>query len=263
MADFEDRFKDISKRAGSIAKDVGERLREANAARSHQAQTAPVQTSPHVSALQTEPMSDPFPFEKVRKSPKGTYVEHEGDGVVMLRVRAVVRFWWMLPYPLALITVFGSLPLGAFIGTAFNPYSPFEQAAWASWFNTSMFMVPVLLLAATVVSYFSTHVWIRFTATKDYVRVNRKYYRRDQYGGMRIGYEIKTRSGVLKNDFHDLTLGMQALRLSYGPWGEDLPYLVNSYHAPAIVIWLNLKMNQVIGPVSSPAETGERKQTFG
>ena len=45
-------------------------------------------------------------YVPLRQTPKGTYIEEQGEGTVTLRVKAVVRFWWLLPYGLLAATVF-------------------------------------------------------------------------------------------------------------------------------------------------------------
>lgn len=204
-------------------------------------------------------------FLPVRQTPKGTRIEVDRPGEVQVRFRAVVRFWFALPYVLGLITLFGSVPLGGFIGYFFNPFDGYRsQGAWQSWMSFWLFSTPILFLAATIISYRLTHLWVKLVATQHYIRVGSYYFDRTKYGGMRIGYEIKTTGNLLKNDFHDLSIGMQALRLSYGPWGEDLPYLVNKYHANEIVLWLNIMIARTMARPAGPTDTatGQRPQAF-
>ena len=43
----------------------------------------------------------------------------------------------------------------------------------------------------------------------------------------------------------DHFMGVSGLRVAYGRWGDDLDYMVNKYHAPEYVVW----MNEVIAEV--------------
>lgn len=175
----------------------------------------------------------------VRSSPKGTRLETQTEDTVVLRFRAAIRFWWMLPYVLLGITAFGSLPLGLFIGTYMNPSG--YAAGFNQFFSASLFWTPVVLLGLTIFSWYATTPWVTVVANRKHILVGPYYFSRDHYSGVRIGYEIQTTSGILKNGFDDLSLGLQGIRVGYGPWGEDLPYLVNKYHASEIVLWLNFK----------------------
>jgi hypothetical protein len=104
--------------------------------------------------------------------------------------------------------------------------------------------------------------WITLIATPQYIKVGKLYFDRGHYGGMRIGYEIDTGMALLKNDFHDLGVGLQALRLSYGLWGEDLPFLVNRYHAAEIVIWMSYMISLTEAGKDPTPQTGVRSQQY-
>lgn len=196
-------------------------------------------------------------FQPVRSSPKGTRVETQSEGSVTLCFKAAIRFWWPLPYAVIVCAVVVGLPLGWILGaTLRSPFEPYNGGP--------LFWTIAIFAAATVASFRLTRPWVKLVANKRYIHIGPYYFDRDHYGGMRVGYELQTGASVLKNDFHDLSIGLQAIRLTYGPWGEDLPYLVNGYHANAIVLWLNLMIASVdeppVGPTSS--EHGKRTQAF-
>jgi hypothetical protein len=203
-------------------------------------------------------------FEKPRLTPKGTMIEAQSDDTVTLRFQAVIRTWWILPYLMLPITIVGSIPLGLFIGTFMNPGYPYIGGpVWQGFFNSALWLTPVAMAAANYALWRWTRPFVRMFANRRYIQVGSKYFERQHYGGMRLGYEIQTTAGVLKNDFHDLAIGLQGIRLSYGPWGEDLPYLVNSYHANEIVLWLNFKIGETAEPATPPvSHSGNRPQSF-
>jgi hypothetical protein len=203
-------------------------------------------------------------YEKPRLSPKGTIVEAQSDDSVTLRFRAALRTWWVLPYIMLPITIVGSIPLGLFIGTYMNPVNMFQhQSAWQGYFNTALWGTPVAMVIATYLVWRWTQPLVKVVANRQYIQVGSQYFERENYGGMRLGYEIETSMGLLKNDFHDLSIGLQGIRLSYGRWGEDLPYLVNSYHANEIVLWLNVKIGETEAAIAAPvSQTGNRPQSF-
>jgi len=168
-----------------------------------------------------------------RSTPKGTTLVKQSDDEVIMTVRYVLQFWWpWLPVALLAFTIVGAAPLGSFIGVAISD--------WDSNRVPGTVMVFVLgSLIATIIAYRNTRGEVPIVAQADKIKVGDKVFDRRHYGGMRMGYTVESDDGALKNDFLDQQMGYAALRLSYGRWGEDLPYLVNKYHAPEIVIWMN------------------------
>lgn len=192
-----------------------------------------------------------------RDSPKGTRVISQTPEAVVLQFRAALRTWWIVPYVMLPIVIIGCLPLALFVGTYLNP----RQSS--AWLVGSLFWVPVLLIGANIALFLLTQRWVKLIATREYILVGSQFFRRADFGGMRIGYVIEFDRAILKNDFQDISLGLQGLRLVYGPWGEDLQYLLNRYHAPEIVLWLNMMIDATAAP-SAPkvSETGVREQKF-
>ena len=74
---------------------------------------------------------------------------------------------------------------------------------------------------------------IRITADHENIRVHNRIYAWGRAEGFRLGYSL---GGVERVDKQGPYAG---LRLAYGPWGDDLPFLVRHYYAPAYVVFLN------------------------
>ncbi len=203
-----------------------------------------------------KPMSDNT--EDIRATPKGTKLIKKADDEVIMTVRYVLQFWWpWLPIALLLFTIFGALPVGTAVGAFISD--------WQSNRIPGTIVVFVLgSIAATVLAFRRTRGEVTVIVHDDKIKFGDKVYDRRHFGGMRIGYTVESTDGSLKENFLDQQMGYAALRLRYGRWGEDLPYLVNKYHAPEIVIW----MNELIDGVGAPppkdidASQGLRAQIF-
>lgn len=192
-------------------------------------------------------------YVEVRSTPKGTVIKRNSKDEFIAEIKCALEFWfWVAP-----VTIF----------IIFILLTPFTISMIFSWNPTIKILGVILLLGsigALVFSIVRTRFWVKVIVQKDAIKFGDKTYDRQHFGGMRIGYSIETDDNALKNDFFDKSMGMSALRLCYGRWGEDLPYLVNKYHAAEIVIWLNEHIDAVGAPApreNAPSE-GRRKQTF-
>jgi len=218
-------------------------------------------------------------FVKLRDRPKGTKLIRATNDTVKVKFKAAVRFWWKLSWLLWPLYIAATV-FGFGIAAGSNFYRRIAEARTNFLFDEGIIDVLGIVLQslllglqnaiawAIVVSPIAwlimvlTRPWVRVYADREKVVVGRQSFDRRHFGGLRIGYEIKTGDALLKNDFHDLDIGLQGLRLVYGPWGEDLPYLVNKYHANEIVLWLNLMIDQTIVQTQTTGQSGQREQRF-
>ena len=187
-------------------------------------------------------------FEPIRQHPVGTRIVSHSEQEVVVVIKSAVRFWcWFAPgafFTLAVVAI----PIGGWLG-----FLIYEASLHQSWqfnprratdfgINGAIFL-PTACLGAAAWSYFAFRPWVKVTVNANEIRFGDKLFDRRWFGGFRIGYktsEADLRSSIISDRF-----GVTLLRLSYGPWGEDLKYLVDSYYASAIVIWLN----DIIGSV--------------
>jgi hypothetical protein len=203
------------------------------------------------------PRVSPDRFEKVRETPKGTRLVKLREGeFVVLKFRAAIRFWYLVAFAAvpAVFVLGGPIGFAASLIFRTGPYGLPNTGAY--------FWVFVILSVLAYLAIRRAYPWVTLIATPQYIKVGKLYFDRGHYGGMRTGYEISTSAGLLKNDFHDLGIGLVALRLSYGLWGEDLPYLVNRYHGAEIVIWMNYMIGLAEAEKEPSPQTGVRSQQY-
>ena len=115
-----------------------------------------------------------------------------------------------------------------------------------------------LLLAATWYIARLIYPRITITANHDTITVHNRAYAFAKSGGFRIGYSLGGVERVSRQGFYG------GFRISYGTWGDDLPFMVRHYYAPAYVIFLN-DLLQAIEPQDTPdkmAESGIKTVLF-
>ena len=95
------------------------------------------------------------------------------------------------------------------------------------------------LIAATWVVWWAAFPRIRITADQKEIRVHGRQYGWDTAKGFRLGYSL---GGVERTDSQGFYAG---LRMAYGPWGDDLPFMVRDYYAPAYIMFLNQALQSV------------------
>lgn len=98
---------------------------------------------------------------------------------------------------------------------------------------------------------------------RETIDVNGMLFDRKHTEGFRIGYKVEG-SGDQVESWDAKGVGFKTLRLSYGPWGEDLPYMANAYHAIEYVNWMNAIIAEVgkPAPAATDVGSGRREQAF-
>ena len=76
-------------------------------------------------------------------------------------------------------------------------------------------------------------------ADRDKITVGKFRYSWDYAQGLRTGYSV---GGGEKDSKQWKFAG---LRMAYGPWSHDLPYLVNDYYSAAYIVWVNQLLETV------------------
>lgn len=166
----------------------------------------------------------------------------------MFELKTVRKFWWAVAPMIASVVAALLLPLSAILAVA--SADPFRGSPP----QFLLFGVIALAMGLALIYYsiIITRPWIRIEGTKEHIRVYgkdaTKTFDRAHFGGMRSGYSIQTESAVLSSDFTSSNFNLAGLRVSYGPWGEDLPYLINGYHSVGLILWMNMALGSVDMP---------------
>jgi hypothetical protein len=210
-----------------------------------------------------------YGYVPVRQHPKGTKLIIQGRNDVHLQFKAAVRFWWKFYYVMLAVCV-GATFFGGLVGFGVamsNLSSMARRGVFTDPGSIEIYIGAiigfVIAVIPTIYVYRWTHPWVDVHADSKSIKVATFRFDRRYYGGFRVGYELQTTVGMLKNDFHDIDLGLQGLRFCYGQWGEDLPYLVSKYHANEIVMWINQKIAETEPKATAPVtESGQRPQRF-
>ncbi len=110
------------------------------------------------------------------------------------------------------------------------------------------------LLGLVLGLHFIAYPNVKVIATKQGIKFGNLLLNRQYYGGVAIGYDRRSKEGPAYSQ----------LRIIYGPWGEDTPYMLKSYKAKMILSWINLMIDSTAEPIESEHETdyGEREQAF-
>lgn len=199
-----------------------------------------------------------------RKTPVGTWVESVTPEHAIVRVQSVIHFWcWFAPTSLSVLA-FLLVPVGGFIGVELyknsRPNYQFRSVeAFYAGINGAA-LIFCVFIGLAIWTYFSNRPKVKIEITPDYIRYGDKVFDRLHAGGMRIGY--KSDDADLATSITDDRFGVTRLRLVYGRWGEDLKYMVNTYHAEEIVIWLNEVIDQVgaVEPTGDDAGAGRKTE---
>lgn len=148
------------------------------------------------------------------------------------------RSWWFL-------AILGLFALWAIALPLLVPLS-ISGGSWNGrnfvepYFNPLLFVMWLaLLLGATWAVWWWAFPRIRITADHEAIRIHGRRYDWDKAKGFRLGYSI---GGVEREEKQGPYSG---LRMAYGPWGDDLPFMVRNYYAPAYIIFMNQALQSV------------------
>lgn len=201
---------------------------------------------------------------KPRETPVGvTLVSYSKDHAIV-RVKSVVHFWcWFAPLAFVLSTLF-VVPFGAWISWQSYRSSvewfdfKAEQAVSAS--ITGGLIAFGLCVAGAIFAFIKNRPDVTVEITPDLIRYGETVFDRKFFGGMTIGY--KSDEAEIRTNITDDRFGVTRLRFNYGSWGEDLKYMVNSYYAVEIVIFLNQVINAVgvVEPTGDNANQGKKTE---
>ncbi|AFO87181.1 hypothetical protein PGA2_c11740 [Phaeobacter inhibens 2.10] len=164
-----------------------------------------------------------------------------------MTVQAAIQYWCIAAPIACLLSIFVSVPIGGMIGynVSFDQYNRLVGDVFSNFFWGGFWGAALSLVAAGT-AYSMTRPIVRVVVDKDYVRFGSYKFDRRFASGMRIGYssdDVELSKTVTQPRF-----GVTVLRFGYGPWGEDMKYMVNAHYASDICNW----MNEVIDSVGAP-----------
>jgi hypothetical protein len=163
----------------------------------------------------------------------------EGQSVSII-IPTARRTWWIVAV-LGLLAFWAiALPLLVPFSMAGGFYDRGSNAYVDPYFNPLLFAFYLLpLLGVTWLVWWAAFPRIRITADQKEIRVHGRRYGWDRAKGFRLGYSL---GGVERKDSQGFYAG---LRMAYGPWGDDLPFMVRDYYAPAYIMFLNQALQSV------------------
>lgn len=173
-------------------------------------------------------------------------------------IPTVLRTWWIVGI-LAIISLWViCIPLGVslgIVGPAWDNRGNFTDPH----FSPVPLLVTIAILLA--VSYGILRVIfprIIIEADRQKITVGKFRYSWNHAQGLRVGYSV---GGVEKTSKQWKFTG---LRMAYGEWSHDLPYLVNDYYSAAYIVWVNQLLETVqtnTVAVNNP-QAGIRQQMY-
>jgi len=182
-----------------------------------------------VNPPQTSPPTDaPIrPYPRFASLPEFT----QGEGF-LATIPTVRRSWWIV----------GLLGIAA-LWLTFIPVGIGLSFVAPTWERNGYFTPIPLLIAIGVLVAVSYAILraifprIKIMADRSEIRVGKFRYDWNTAAGMRVGYSI---GGVERSSEQGfLWFQYTGMRMAYGQWGHDLPYMVSSYYSVAYAAWIN------------------------
>ena len=186
------------------------------------------------------PLTAPNPIKiGVRELPRFLTVPQftKGESFTIIIPTARRTWWWVLGFVVVgLWLVLVPMIFYASIGGGYDARGNWSAPA-VNPVTFALWLLP--LLGLTWVVWWWSFPRIRITADHEKIRVHDRVYDWDKAGGFRMGYSI---GGIERSDEQGPYAGM---RMAYGPWGDDLPFLLRKYYAPAYIMFLNQALKEI------------------
>lgn len=164
-------------------------------------------------------------------------------------IPTVIKTWWLFGL-FAIVALWLIVPpIGitmGFVEATYDNRGRYIQG----YFNPMPLVITVgVLLAITYGILRAIFPRILITATRDGISVGKYRYSWDNAEGLRAGYSV---GGVEKSDEQGFFwFKYKGLRMAYGQWSHDLPYMVSDYYSAAYVVWVN----QLLETIQTNPET--------
>lgn len=161
----------------------------------------------------------------------------EGEGF-RASFPTALRTWWIV----GIVAIIGLWVIFVPVGTGLGFIAP----SWDNRGYSGGYYTPVPLLITIGVLLLVSYLILRaifpriiVQADREKITVGKFRYNWDHAQGLRTGYSV---GGVEKASKQWKFAG---LRMAYGPWSHDLPYLVNDYYSAAYIVWVNQLLETV------------------
>lgn len=196
----------------------------------------------------------------IRQLPRFFELREYVEGQSFKAVIPVVRASWFTFGAIALFLVwFVLLPLISFMATfsgAFDSRGGFRPPS----FSYPMFIIGVLVCLGLTWLIITQLIIRRIVIKADHSKIvvhDRVYYWNNAEG-FRLGYSI---GGIERSA---RVWNYQGIRMQYGPYGDDIPFMVHDFYAPVYVIFLNQLLSAVQPRTIADrtAETGIKEVFF-
>ena len=177
-------------------------------------------------------------------------------------IPTVIKTWWVVGL-FAIAALWIVLPpIGITMGFIEGFYDNRGRFT-RGYYNPMPIIITIgILLAATYAILRAIFPRITITATRDGISVGKYRYSWDNAEGLRAGYSV---GGVEKSDEQGFFwFKYKGLRMAYGQWSHDLPYMVSDYYSAAYVVWVNqlLETIQTNPETVNDAAAGIKQQMY-
>jgi len=162
---------------------------------------------------------------------------HAPDGEkISVSLPCALYGWFALPYLYLIVT----LPPVAYFSWMAGYWGRVSRGQWESGWNPTAFLLSVgAVIFVFIVLHYFLLPRIKVTADREGITVGRYKFDWEHSEGLRLGYSAGGKERENKQ------LGYVGLRMSYGAWGFDLPYMVNGYYSAAYVVWVNMMLETI------------------
>ncbi|KPD13149.1 hypothetical protein [Phaeobacter sp. 11ANDIMAR09] len=223
-----------------------------------QTQPTPVNSGESPKPQLSSTTSDAFVMP-VRKTPVGTELVRQNNEQAVMAVQAAIRFWCWVGPTMCLSTILVTLPIGGALGyqSSFDRYGYVTGSLGGNIVWGCILGVGASLFA-TFLAYTMTRPTVRVEVDKDFVTFGSYKFDRRFADGLRPAYssqEVELNKSITQPKF-----GVTALRFAYGPWGEDMKYLVDANYVNDICAWMNMIIDTVGAEAPKENDASEGKK---
>jgi len=173
-------------------------------------------------------------------------------------IPTALRTWWFVGIlaVIALWVIF--IPLGFSWGIDLGGYDNRGRFTQPSVSYGPVMIMAIVLVALSWAILRAVFPRIVIEADKDEILVGKYRYGWNNAAGMRVGYSI---GGVERSNEQWKFCG---LRMAYGQWGHDLPYMASGYYSVAYVAWINQLLETIKHDMESvnDAAAGIKQQMY-